>query len=236
MELKPRFLSVVVLLLFLTLMIIFGMKDEMDSKVQESEINVENTGVVEWLNAFIAKDYTTCDSMLQDKSDALYSTYVLNALNDESYYNMTLDKLVDVIEKVQLESIVRNVDTGITTYTIEVTFKNYKVISDLVYDEHSLDSAKENYYNGDITGAEFQEELSRVYYEIFCNNCFQLDSDTDTRKKDLVLSEKEINGVTCVFGTVSFVDSLLSDSNVTTNLAIYEKDVKEKVNNIIKAY
>ena len=57
----------------------------------------------------------------------------------------------------------------------------------------------------------------------------------EARQKDLILSEKEENGVTCVSNTVSFVDNLLADSNIEKNLAIYEKDVKEKVTNIIKA-
>ena len=86
-----------------------------------------------------------------------------------------------------------------------------------------------------MSATDFQDELSRVYYEIFCNSCFQTDDSMEARQKDLILSEKEENGVTCVSNTVSFVDNLLADSNIDKNLAIYEKDVKEKVTNIIKA-
>lgn len=234
MELKPRFLSVVVVIFFLTLLIIFGMKSEMDSKVQESSPSLTNRGVVAWLTAFTDKNYILCDMMLEDKSSGLYSYYVTTKMQDGAYYETTLNKLVDSIHAVQIKSIVKDTDIGVTTYTVTVSYDEYLKISDLVYATDSLDEAKEAYENDELTDVEFQDELSRVYYQIFCDSCFQ-ESNAETRQKDLVLSEKEVNGVTCVYGTVSFVDSLLSDSNVTNNIAIYENDVKDKVYNIIKA-
>lgn len=234
MELKPRFLSVVVVIFFLTLLIIFGMKSDMDSLVQESSPEVSNQGVLAWLTAFTNKDYKLCDLMLEDESDGFYSYNVGTKIKDESYYKVTLDSLVDSIDSIQIESIVKDTVTGVTKYTVTVTYNERLLLGDLVYDLDALDEAKKDYEDDKISDAEFQEELSRVYFEIFCNSCFQ-DSNAEARQKDLVLSEKEVNGVTCVYGTVSFVDSLLSDSNITNNLAIYEKDVKDKVNNIIKA-
>lgn len=232
MELKPRFLSVVVVIMFLTLLIIFGMKSDIDSKIDESSPNIENRGVMAWLTAFTDRNYNLCDMMLEDKSDGLYSHYVGIKITDGSYYETALNGVVNCISAIQIKSIVKNTD--VTTYTVTVTFDEYLRLGDLVYDVHALDEAKEAYENDEISDAEFQGELSRVYFEIFCNSCFQ-ESNAETRQKDLVLSEKEINGVTCVYGTVSFVDSLLSDSNVMNNISIYEKDVKDKVNNIIKA-
>lgn len=232
MELKPRFLSVVVVIMFLTLLIIFGLKSDMDSKINESSPNIENRGVMAWLTAFTDRNYNLCDMMLEDKSDGLYSHYVGTKITDGSYYETALNGVVNCISAIQIKSIVKDAD--ITTYTVTVTFDEYLRLGDLVYDIHALDEAKEAYETDEISDAEFQEELSRVYFEIFCNSCFQ-ESNAETRQKDLVLSEKEINGVTCVYGTVSFVDSLLSDSNIMNNISIYEKDVKDKVNNIIKA-
>ena len=234
MKLKPRILSVVIVIFFLTLLIIFSMKSNMESKVQESNTTVENSGVMAWLHAFADRNFLVCDSMLSSKDDGLYSTHIYMLVDDLDYYNYTLNKLVDSISAIEIKSIVKNEETGVVDYTVTVTFDEYKKLGDLVYDKHALDSAKKKYKKDEISDAEFQNELSRVYYEIFCNSCFQTEG-VETRQKDLILSEKEVNGVTCVLNTVSFVDSLLADSNVTNNISIYEKDVKGKIENIIKA-
>lgn len=234
MELKPRILSVVAVILFLTLIVIVGLRAEIDTKAEEESPNISNRGVVAWLTAFTERDYSLCDAMLEDSSDGLYSQYVSMRLVDGTYYETALNGLVSCIESVKIKSIERDTSTGVVTYTVTVTFNEYLRLGDLVYDEDALDSARKLYEKEEIGDAEFQTELSRVYYEIFCNSCFQ-ESDADTRQKDLILSEKEVNGVTCVYNTVSFVDSLLSDSNLLSNLSVFERDVKGKVNNIIKA-
>lgn len=233
MKLKPRILSVVIIVIFLTLLILFGIKQDMDLTVQESSPNVTERGVMTWLDAFSKKDFNTCDYLIADKSEGLHTVQLSIIQKDSSYYDMTLSKLVDCISAIQVKSIEKT--DGVVNYTVTVTYTPYEPVGDLVYDKSALDSVKDNYIKGELSDTDFQNELSRVYYDIFCNNCFQTSKDMEARQKDLILSEKEENGVTCVTNTVSFVDNLLADSNIETNLAIYEKDVKEKVTNIIKA-
>lgn len=233
MKLKPRILSVVIVITFLTLLILFGIKLNMDSKVQDSSHNVTERGVMAWLDAFSKKDFNTCDYLITDKSEGLHTLQLSIIQKDSRYYDLALEKLVNCISAIQVKSIDRT--EGVVNYTVTVTYTPYVPLGDLVYDKSALDSVKDKYINGDVSVTDFQEELSRVYYEIFCNSCFQTDDSMEARQKDLILSEKEENGVTCVSNTVSFVDNLLADSNIEKNLAIYEKDVKEKVTNIIKA-
>lgn len=233
MKLKPRILSVVIVITFLTLLILFVIKLNMDSKVQDSSPNVTERGVMAWLDAFSKKDFNTCDYLITDKSEGLHTLQLSIIQKDSRYYDLALEKLVNCISAIQVKSIDRT--DGVVNYTVTVTYTPYVPLGDLVYDKSALDSVKDKYINGDVSVTDFQEELSRVYYEIFCNSCFQTDDSMEARQKDLILSEKEENGVTCVSNTVSFVDNLLADSNIEKNLAIYEKDVKEKVTNIIKA-
>lgn len=233
MELKPRILSVFVLITFLTLMIAVGLKQNSDSKVQESSPSLEDRGVMAWLNTLTVKDFVGCDRMILDKSDSFYSSNIIVLSNDITYYEQTLNALVDCISAIRIKSVVKDTDTGITDYTVSVSLIPYEEIGVLEYDKDALDAVKDSFMKGDISGTAFQNELSQVYYEIFCNNCFELSDKT--LQKDLILSEKEVNGVTYVFNTVDFVDSLLSDSNLKRNLSIYEKDVKEKVVNMIKS-
>lgn len=233
MKLKPRILNVVIVITFLTLLILFGIKLNMDSKVQDSSPNVTERGVMAWLDAFSKKDFNACDYLITDKSEGLHTLQLSIIQKDSRYYDLALEKLVNCISAIQVKSIDRT--NGVVNYTVTVTYTPYVPLGDLVYDKSALDSVKDKYINGDVSVTDFQEELSRVYYEIFCNSCFQTDDSMEARQKDLILSEKEENGVTCVSNTVSFVDNLLADSNIEKNLAIYEKDVKEKVTNIIKA-
>ena len=54
MELKPRILSVVTVIGMLTLMILFAMKHDSDSKVQEYSPDTEsNRGVMAWLSLIV---------------------------------------------------------------------------------------------------------------------------------------------------------------------------------------
>lgn len=234
MKLKPRIVSVVIVITFLTLLVLFGLKQDMDSKVQDSSPNVTERGVMAWLDAFSKKDFNTCDYLITDKSEGLHTLQLSIIQKDSRYYDLTLEKLVNCISAIQVKSIDRAKD-GVVNYTVTVTYTPYVPLGDLVYDKSALDSVKDKYINGEMSETDFQDELSRVYYEIFCNSCFQTDDSMEARQKDLILSEKEEDGVTCVSNTVSFVDNLLADSNIDKNLAIYEKDVKEKVTNIIKA-
>lgn len=233
MKLKPRIVSVVIVITFLTLLVLFGLKQDMDSKVQDSSPNVTERGVMVWLDAFSKKDFNTCDYLITDKSEGLHTLQLAIIQNDNRYYDLALEKLVNCISAIQVKSIDKT--DGVVNYTVTVTYTPYVPLGDLVYDKSALDSVKDKYINGEMSATDFQDELSRVYYEIFCNSCFQTDDSMEARQKDLILSEKEENGVTCVSNTVSFVDNLLADSNIDKNLAIYEKDVKEKVTNIIKA-
>ena len=234
MKLKPRIVSVVIVITFLTLLVLFGLKQDMDSKVQDSSPNVTERGVMAWLDAFSKKDFNTCDYLITDKSEGLHTLQLSIIQKDSRYYDLALEKLINCISAIQVKSIDRAKD-GVVNYTVTVTYTPYVPLGDLVYDKSALDSVKDKYINGEMSATDFQDELSRVYYEIFCNSCFQTDDSMEARQKDLILSEKEENGVTCVSNTVSFVDNLLADSNIDKNLAIYEKDVKEKVTNIIKA-
>lgn len=232
MELKPRFISVLVVLAFLTLIIIIALKQDMNTTIQESTPTTEERGVMAWVTALTNKDYTKCDSMITLSKEKLFSSQVLAQLGDESYYETALDKLVESISAIQVTKVEEH--DGIRTYTLAVIYTPYQVIGGLEYDTSTLDSVKESYLNGEITDTEFQSELSKVYYDLFLANCFN-SSSLEAQQLDLILSEKEVDGVTCVSGTVGFIDSLLSDSNLSKNISVYEKDVKETVNKIIKA-
>jgi hypothetical protein len=224
----------VTLIIFLTLLFVIGIKQNTEDYINNHSVqDTSDYGVMAWLDAFTSKDFDTCDQMASGESDMLYSGQVLGMIGDISYYNETLSKLVDCISSIQVESIDSD-GVGNTYYFLRVTYTPYREIYALDVDDSSIYEAEDLYLSGDDT--QFDAELSQVYLEIFKTNCFIEDDEAITQQQVLTLSEKEVNGVTRVYGTASFVDSLLSDSNISHNIEFYENDVKEKINNIIKAF
>ena len=137
MKLKPRIVSVVIVITFLTLLVLFGMKQDMDSKVQDSSPNVTERGVMAWLDAFSKKDFNTCDYLITDKSEGLHTVQLSIIQKDSRYYDLTLEKLVNCISAIQVKSI--NKTDGVVNYTITVTYTPYVPLGDLVYDKSALE-------------------------------------------------------------------------------------------------
>jgi hypothetical protein len=217
----------------LTLLFVLVIKQNAEKFINNhSVLDTEEYSVMNWLDAFSNQDFDTCDLMVENSTDALYSGQVLGLIGESTYYDETLKNLVKCISSMQVESVESN--GGTKEYSIKVTFTPYKAITELEIDSNSLNEEIDSYISGDDT--QFGNKLSQVYLEIFENNCFVKDEEAVTQQKVLTLSEKEVNGVTRIEGTVSFVDSLLSDSNIRKNIETYETDVKEQISNIINAF
>lgn len=234
MELKRRILSVLVVLAFLTGMCVVAIQQEKQIEYEQSIPTVESRGVMSWLEQFSQHNFQLCDIMLENSNDGFYNARVVNYMNDERYYKKVLDSLVNCITDFQIQMIDKT-NAGVSEYHVLVEFTPYKPVTKVVYELDMLDKAKQDFLDEKISEAEFQAELEKVYLTIFYDTCFQEDENAEPIQKVLILSEKEVNGVMCVYNTVSFVDSLLSDSNITKNISVYEKDVKSKVENLIKA-
>lgn len=230
---KSRVLSVVFLILFMTGIVIFALKAGSDDAVNEKESYLSSKrGTMAWLTAFASKDYDTCDNMVLDDSDKFYSGQVVANIIDNKYYKYALDSLVNNILTIKVKSIEKDKKSGVLTYTVSVTYNTVKPIAELTCNKNTLSKAKDLYRGKKISDTDFQEKLSQVYFNIFKENCFNVGEDT--HQQDLTLSEKKSDGVAYVDGTVSFIDSILSDSGITKNMEIYEQEVKESVDSLIR--
>ena len=234
MELKRRVLCVIVLLVSVTVLLIFSIRNEKQKEYEKQLQALENSGALNWVECFMKHDFSACDMMLDNPNNGFYNAKVLSLMRDERYYQKTLDSVVDCIQSANVQSVV-HLDDGSTEYHILVELVPYKKVDQLVYELDMLDDVKENYKNEKMTDSEFEAELSSLYLRLYCDTVFGINEDATPTQLVLVLSEKEVNGVMRVYGTVSFVDSLLSDSNITHNISVYERDVKENVTNLIKA-
>lgn len=217
----------------LTIVVILCIKSNINSKIDDCTISNKDRGVMSWLKDFSERDFVSCDDMLEDKSTGLMSYDVFMYVKDRNYYDLTLNKLVDCISSIKVKNVDKN-KKDTEKYTITVEYTKYRKISELVYSLEALKKVKKDYIKDSINDTQFTKELNKLYYKIFSDSCFQ-SSNGKKYKKDFVLTEKKINGVVHVLGTVDFVDFLLNDCNITDNINLYEEEVKDRVSSIIKA-
>ena len=230
MELKPRvvgFSIILVLLLLLLFDIKFNSIEEPTVEVEvEYNHEVNQDGVLKWLDFFLKHDFTSCDKLLENKSYGLHSSDVYSSVIDNSYYDTALTNLVNSIVSIEVTNVEDN------KYELLVTYMPYIPISELS-NLPDISNMVQMYYNNEIDDLSFKTDLEQKYLDIYSDNCFV--SGNEMIQTVLVLSEKKINGVTYVYGTKSFVDSLLSDSNIKHNVSVYESTVKDVVADLIKA-
>jgi hypothetical protein len=189
--------------------------------------------IEKWLKGFLEKDFDTCDSMIYENTDKLYSGQVVALFDDEEYYDEVMDKLVDCITSAKIVSADKL--GSIATYMINIKYKPYVKINSLEVDKTSLIDDIDKYLDGEKVN--MQKKLDKLYLKIFKDNCFQVSEDTEEQELTLKLTEKvESDGNYILGGTVEFVDKLLKKSKILNNTEVYESQVKNEVYEVIAAY
>lgn len=224
-------IAVLVFVLSASMVAVLFIKHRMGSKGDVYDAIGEG-GVLSWVRAFAECRFSDCDDMVEVSSDRLYSPQFYSLSGDLRYYDTALRELVGSISAVQVAGVVKNTRTGVTEYTLRVTYDEYERIAGISHlvDEALIKTLKEAYIGGNITEADFKSELSDLYYNLFCESCFG--NVEDTKQIELVLSEKD----GFVYGTVGFIDSLLDGSNILANISKYEECVKDTVGTILRTY
>ena len=233
---KKGLLGVLVIIV-LTSVIIFGLTMYFESnknKFEREIFNSQDRGVLSWVSNFTNKDYKSCDDIVLNSNHMICPYNLTYHVKNPEYYYEMLDNLVDCIDYVKVLSV-KQEDDKISVYTLEVSFKPYKRIENLEFNDDKFLETRKGFIQGTINNSEFQSELERVYFDVFDSNCFNESDEEEIRTKVLTLSEKEVNGVTCVYNTVSFIDELLSDSNIINNVLVYQNQIKSDVSDLIEA-
>ena len=175
-----------------------------------------NSSINSWLSSFMKKDYDACDSYVSN-SNYKISSYFVSYYNDSELYEETLDNLVNSITSIRVTSCEGN------RYSIEVTFKPYKEITDLKVNKEEYGVLSESYKNGSISDAELTERLNSFYADIYRNSCFEFSSESETMTFYLTESNGKVED------TIVFVEGLLDATNITKNLEFYQNNAKGKI-------
>lgn len=184
------------------------------------ETQLDSSKVVTWLNALLSHSYEQCDIISYDKIETPNWVEYMDSYTEIS---SVMDGLVDCIESTTITN------QDLNRYTIEVTFTPYKKVSEISIDKAYLTDLGDNYANNNLYSSELQSELDKIYVNAFKDTVFAKDLKSEKVTVNLTLSESDVNGVTLVYGTRTFINTLLSDSNILSNLKFYEENIKSTV-------
>lgn len=139
-----------------------------------------------------------------------------------------LKYLSDSIDSI---SVIDSYKTGDkVNYNISVNYTPYKSIKSLKLDIKRLKKLRTSYINGDIGDKKLSSEIEKIYKDEMISNCFT--KDTKSKEVVLVLSENNNEGVTHA-SQVNFVNCLLTDSNIISNIKVFEDNIEYDVKNYL---
>ena len=187
---------------------------------EDARNQLNQTQVVNWLNSFLAHEFEKCDTLSYDRIEEPNWVEFMDSY-DEIF--KVMDGLVDCIESAKI----KNADLGV--YTVEVICTPYKLVNDVQVDKAHISEIGNSYANNDIYSTQLQEELDRIYEEGFKDTVFSKDLGAKKVTIELTLSEKQTNGTVLVYGTKDFINKLLTDTNILSNLKVYQDNMKDTV-------
>ena len=221
---RIRFIKICVAIVIIGALIIGGLSVYRSISVETMKNNaktqLDSSKVVTWLNSFLSHSYEQCDIISYDDIETPNWVEYMSSYTEISD---VMDGLVDCIESTTITN------QDLNRYTIEVTFTPYKKVSEIKVDKAYLIDLGDRYANNDLYSSELQSELDEIYANAFKDTVFSKDSEAEKVTISLTLSENDVNGVTLVYGTKTFIDTLLSDTNILSNLQFYEENMKSTV-------
>lgn len=237
-DIRFRICLMIILIFGIAIPILFGYNLVLSNKKAEYSANLNkstNQGVLAWLSAYTSKDYSTCDNLVSESSYKITSFDASNALNTSTVayklYISMHDKLSEAIISIDIISVEDIEDCNV--YTIKVSYNRYKSCTGVVIDSSALSSICDKFINSNNANDVYLSELERIYSDSFNNTFTKSDNVCSTVIK---LSEKEVNGVTYVYSTKEFIDSLLADMNITSNVVLFENNIQKEINKVLIQY
>lgn len=191
-----------------------------------------NTGttVEKWLGTFMSKDFDKCDEYIDSEcNDGLRINKSLSQTSQMLYY-IVYERAVDAISYTQVQSKVLNIEDSTTSYQVEVKYKPYDDFGEIEFDTKGYLSLCESFVDGKISEEEYKQRVVDL-----CVNCFrnEFKQSKGTQSKTFTIIEKEVDGTAVICNADEFMNSLLTDTNILTNLEFYTSDVNAKVKDVI---
>lgn len=219
------FLAAVFLILFGVVLYVLDAEAKKEQSIEEGVTSVTDNVVMDWLTAFTSRDFTACDALVYDQDVRFFAPMVLTHSRDSSYYEKTLNAAISCISDIHI------IDKTDQDYKVLVKLLKYKPITKL--ELSGVEALRSDYLSGSMIDNDFNSELQRIYFDTFSSQCFQLSEES--AEFVAILSVNEVEDVKYVLGTSEFVDFILTESNISANLGVFERDIKSSADALLKA-
>ncbi len=217
-------LGVVIMLLASVFCIVIADINKRSEPVREIPVEGvdSDTAVVQWLEAFVRKDYGACDTYVANSQYALSPYNIKLYMNDTSYYYELLGSLADSMQSLTLVS---KEDTGESrrTYTFNVEHKVFKDADSVLLQKSSIKKLINAYINSGEGKDKMQRGISEEAMKAYKKTCFR-----DSGKlvsSEFKLTEKETSDGIIIYGTDDFINILLENTNAGENIKRFEDEV-----------
>lgn len=188
------------------------------SYLQTASSNADPIGT--WMKYFVERSYSSCDTLVKNKSDKLLAENIESYGTHEESENMyitLLDMCTESITNVDIEM------SSKTDATISVKYKPYKRVNKVVVSEEKLEGIKTKYLNGELADSDLHAELSALYSDSFRPTVGGSTKDEVSTSITLKVEDGK------VVGTHKAVVELLESMNLLDNLKLFEDEVSSTI-------
>lgn len=189
-------------------------------------LQMESANAVErWVSSFTAKNYADCDKLVYSVSDLLIPDNIDSTgsyTKSSDMYTETLDALVDSISDITYDA---------SNGELKITYKVFTKAKEVSVDQKKLDEVKKKYISNELSDTDLTSNLVDIYYSSFESTVLT----KPTNDEKTAVGAVDIRDDGKVHGVYKIVLEMLEDSNLYSNMQLYEDGIESKINVMLRA-
>lgn len=205
-----------------------------DELITQEDVDLD-TGVLGWCNAFLCKDFESCDEIANVSGYGImgFDDYTNADVVSNTVYNIMYEKLADSVQSIEVVNKTES-SNGDAVYSLKVSYIPYKTIETLDLDLSGYEKICEGYVAGTVTKDEFKAGLEGCF-DTWFRDCFAPESSEYAFTFDLA-EKKTSTGAYIVPNTTGFVTKLLRETNVQSVELAFENNVTSQLDVVLGDY
>ena len=137
-------------------------------------------------------------------------------------YTETLDALVDSISDITYDA---------SNGELKITYKVFTKAKEVSVDQKKLDEVKKKYISNELSDTDLTSNLVDIYYSSFESTVLTKPAKDEKTTVGVV----DIRDDGKVHGVYKIVLEMLEDSNLYSNMQLYEDGIESKINVMLRA-
>lgn len=205
-----------------------------DDLITKEDVDLD-TGVLGWCNAFLCKDFESCDEISNVSGYGImgFDDYTNADVVSNTVYNIMYEKLADSVQSIEVVNKTES-SNGDTVYALKVSYIPYKNVEALDLDLSEYERLCEGYVAGTVNKDDFKTGLEGCFATWF-RGCFAPESSEYVFTFDLA-EKKTSTGAYIVPNTTGFMTKLLRETNVQSVELVFENNVTSQLDIVLGDY